>query len=514
MGAAAPSAQAASSPTLTVGLSIAPDNLDPNVSSSADDSLVMRAMFDSLVNETPAHTFAPWLATSWTISPNGLHYTFQLRHGVTFADGTSFNAAAVKFNFDRIEAPATKSQFAVSLLGPYKSSTVLGPYTVELNLKYAYSPLMEGLSEAFLGFNSPTAVAKYGANYAEHPVGTGPFMFDSMVNGQKIVLSRNPHYDWPPAGSMTAGPPALSSLTFEVVPQDSTRIGALESGQLGAAESVPTDQIASLKGDSQLAVSVVNQPGAVYSLYLNEDKAPWGDPVAREALRDAIDVPAIIKTLYFGQFDRAWSVLSPSTAGYDAALAGSWSYDPAKAVKLFESIGYKPGSGDELMKDGKPLTFLMVNNTPDYQSRFEIDTIVKQQLASIGVTEDISDVAFAPYASATENGDYAMESFSVVAGTADILNDIFNSDQQPGPGNFLYNVAHFSSKAVDNEAVEAEQTTNPATEDRLYDEIQQAVIGTAVAIPIYVSEYTFAISKQYKGLTFDDRAYPIFYGVS
>jgi peptide/nickel transport system substrate-binding protein len=496
--------------SVTIGLSTAPDSLDPNVASSADDSLVMRQIFDSLVVETPAHQFKPWLATSWTISPNGLHYTFTLRKGVKFTDGTPFNAVAVKTNIERILSPATKSQYALSLLGSVTGAVVLGPYTVRLDLKTPYAPLLEGLSEAFLGMESPAAIAKYGSNAGQHPVGTGPFRMVSETSGQQVVLAANPAYHSPPADAAHSGAAYLSRLTFKVVPDTTARTGGLQSGQLNAVEAVPAEQLASLKSDSALSVKVLSVPGATYAFYLNERVAPWNSLAARKAVRSAIDVPTILKTLYFGQYPRAWSVLSPSTEGYDTALADSYSYDPKAARSALESLGYRLGSDGYLQKGGRDLTLLMVNDSPDYDKRFEIDTIVQQELKAAGIKEEISDVAFAQYASATENGHYGMESFSVTAGTPSILDTIFNSKNQPDATDFLYNVAHYASGQMDSLGARAAAASGSAG-DALYRQMQQLVFSQAVAIPIYVPVVTFAEQKTLHGVTFDPRDYPVFY---
>lgn len=496
--------------SVTIGLSSAPDSLDPNVASSADDSLVMRQIFDSLVVQTPSHQFRPWLATGWKISSNGLAYTFTLRKGVKFTDGTPFNAAAVQANIERILRPATKSQYALSLLGSVTGAVVLGPYTVRLDLKTPYAPLLEGLSESFLGMESPAAIAKYGSSTGAHPVGTGPFRFVSETPGQQITLAANPKYDSPPADASHAGAPYLSGLTFKVVPDTTARTGGLRSGQLTAVEAVPAEQLASLKSDSALSVKVLSVPGATYAFYLNERVAPWGNVIARKAVRSAIDVPTIIKTLYFGQYPRAWSVLGPSTAGYDSALAGSYSYDPKAARSALESLGYHLGSDGYLQKGGQDLTLLMVNDSPDYDKRFEIDTIVAQELKAAGIKEEISDVAFAQYASATENGHYGMESFSVTAGTPSILDTIFNSKNQPDATDFLYNVAHYSSAQMDSLGARAAAASGTAA-DALYRQMQQLVFSQAVAIPVYVPVVTFAAQKTLHGVTFDPRDYPVFY---
>lgn len=147
--------------TFTYALAGSPSGLDPNVVPAALDYRVMRSIYDSLVVQLPDQSIKPWLAEEWTVSPDGKEYTFKLRKDVKFHDGTPFNAAAVKANFDRIVNPATKSRFAVTLLGPFESSEAVDEYTVKVRLKSPYSAFLSSLSQAFLGIVSPAAAEKY-----------------------------------------------------------------------------------------------------------------------------------------------------------------------------------------------------------------------------------------------------------------------------------------------------------------------------------------------------------------
>jgi peptide/nickel transport system substrate-binding protein len=136
---------------------VLPD-IDPSYTPEAVAYRVIRGVFDSLVYEGSNGQFTPWLATSWTA--NSTSYTFTLRKGVTFSDGTPLNAQAVKYTFDRIESPAEGSLFAISLLGPYKGSVVNSPYSVTVNFSAPYPGFLEAASQAFLGIVDPTAAKK------------------------------------------------------------------------------------------------------------------------------------------------------------------------------------------------------------------------------------------------------------------------------------------------------------------------------------------------------------------
>ena len=141
--------------SLTYAVAQAEDTLNPAVSPETVTALIDRNIFDSLVVQTGPDSFGPWLATRWTISPDGKTYTFYLKHGVTFQDGTPFNAAAVKASLDYAVAPTTDSHYALFLLSAYKSSAVVNDYTIEIHLTVPYSPFLQALSTPYLGIQEP-----------------------------------------------------------------------------------------------------------------------------------------------------------------------------------------------------------------------------------------------------------------------------------------------------------------------------------------------------------------------
>ena len=163
----------ASQPTspqrLAYGLTLAPSGIDPHINASSELGIPLTSVYDTLVYQDPVSgKFVPGLAQSWKISEDGKTYTFVLRRDVKFHDGTPFNAAAVKVNLDRIANPATKSQKAVFLLGPFDRAEVIDEFTVAIHLKQPFAPLLDGLSQVYLGIASPTALAKWGQDYQLH----------------------------------------------------------------------------------------------------------------------------------------------------------------------------------------------------------------------------------------------------------------------------------------------------------------------------------------------------------
>ncbi|TYB42642.1 ABC transporter substrate-binding protein, partial [Microbispora tritici] len=182
--------------TLTYALAGTQVSLDPAVAATAVTGLIDRNIFDSLVVQTGPATFGPWLATKWAVSGDGRTYTFTLRDGVTFHDGTPFTAEAVKATLDHVVDPATKSAYAASLIAPYEKSRVVDDHVVEVTLKRPFTPFLQALSVPYLGIQSPAALAKPVADY--RPVGTGPFSYVSWEKDKRVTLSKNAAYASPP----------------------------------------------------------------------------------------------------------------------------------------------------------------------------------------------------------------------------------------------------------------------------------------------------------------------------
>src|SRR5262249_44342590 len=190
-------APAAGGGTLVYGLSgDFDDTLDPQVTNFDTSIRVTLNICEPLVWEPEPGKFVPGLAEKWDVSPDAKTYTFNLKKGVKFHDGTPFNGAAVKFTLDRIVDPATKAGQSHDQLGPYDHTEVVDDYTIKVVMKQPYAPLLTNMN-GYLGIVSPTAVQKMGlAEFARHPVGSGPFIFKEWVPKDHVTLVKNPDYNW------------------------------------------------------------------------------------------------------------------------------------------------------------------------------------------------------------------------------------------------------------------------------------------------------------------------------
>lgn len=495
---------------LTFALATSPDTLDPHRSGLAVATRVYRTIFDSLVVQLPDNSIQPWLAKEWSISEDGKTYIFKLRDDVKFHDGTSFNAEAVKFNFDRVIAPETKASNSLALIRPYKSSEVIDEYTIKINLETPSAAFLGNLSQAILGIASPAAIQKYGEQFGQHPVGSGPFTFVKWNENAEIQVARSSAYNWAPSNVENQGLAYLDTITFKIIPEEATRIGSVQSGQVLAGETVPPQNVLALKNDQQLQLLEVATEGLPYTLFFNHRREPWNDPKARKAVQLAVDVDAIVKTLYLGTYPRAWSPLTPGTFGYDASLENGIQPDLAKANALLDELGYRRGADGLREKDGKKLTLRYVDRSPNREKRNDIAIIVQQQLKQIGIAVEIEitkDIATVIH----QNGAYDLYGNSQVNSDPNALRQFYHT-QEAGVSRLT--LSGLSDPELDQLLEQGTVEMDPDKRKEIYKKIQHYIIDQASIIPIYVFPYTVAATKKVKGLKFDALGYPLFNDVS
>ena len=272
--------------TLVVGLVAEPVNLDPAQVTDLNSNRVGRRIVETLVTFPEEKTeVVPGLAESWTISKDGLQYTFKLRKGITFHDGTPLNAAAVKFSIERqinADHPANKLgkyPFANYFFGNVKAVEPLSDDRVAFLLKEPRASFLAVLTAGAASIVSPAAVMKAGLDYPSQPVGTGPFRFASWDRGQRVVLEKNAKY-W-------KGPVKFDRVVFRPIVEDQARLTELLTGQLDLIVGVPADYVGQL--ESHAKVGVLRQTGVhVWYLGINNQKKPFDDRRVRQALNYAV----------------------------------------------------------------------------------------------------------------------------------------------------------------------------------------------------------------------------------
>jgi peptide/nickel transport system substrate-binding protein len=405
--------------TLQVGLDADPPNLDPHRSTAAVDRQVFQNLYDKLVDTDETLAIIPMLATSWTVSRDGKTVTFGLRRGVTFQDGTPFNAEAVRYNFQRMLDPKFPSARR-SELGPIVRVTVLDPSTVEIVLEKPFSPLLYALTDRAGMMISPAAAQKEGLNFALHPVGAGPFSFVEKVPQDRITLQRNPAY-W------NSGRPYLDRIVFRPFVDDNARVANLKSGDVEIINIVPYQLIPELSKEA-------SQPGARFRLlergafqwqgiWLNVTKPPFDNKLLREALNATIDRNVIANVVLQGSAFPAYSFFPVGTPAYDPAGKVP-PRDLALARKKLQEAGHP--NGFSFTMELQPRT--------DYR---QVAQAVQSMAAGAGIQIKIQLVEFGTL---LDDGDKLKHEAMLLgwSGRPDPDLDIYPHITQSGIGSFNY----------------------------------------------------------------------------
>ncbi|MFJ8039156.1 ABC transporter substrate-binding protein [Kitasatospora sp. NPDC096147] len=493
--------------SLTYATDVEPISFDIHVSQQDVTGAIQRNVFDSLVQQDAKGEFQPWLATTWEAAPDLKSFTFHLREGVKFTDGTPFDAEAVKVNFDRIVAKETKSQYAASLLGPYTGTEVVDPKTVKVNFAEPFAPFLQAASTPYLGFYSPKTIKENGPKLgAGGPadVGTGPFVFTSYTKGQSAVFSKNPDYNWAPAGAAHQGPAYLDKLTVRFLTEDSVRLGALNSGQVQVADPIPPSGVKTVQADSKLKTVSTDAPGAVYSLVLNTSKAPLDDPRVRKAVQRGIDVETDVKSVYFGVNKRAWSPVAPTTPYYDKSLENSWAYDRALAEKSLDEAGWTAKDADGYRtKDGKRLTIEWPLPPAEFvrEQRDTLGQAIQADLKKIGIEVTRPRLDIGTYIAQVYGGKVHIADYSWARFDPDVLRLYFHSSSQPAKGG--QNATFYQDAQLDEWTTKGKETFDKTVRQEVYGKTQQRAIELGLIVPLYVRTATVGQSAQVHGLSAD-----------
>jgi peptide/nickel transport system substrate-binding protein len=290
----APTALPKGGDTLSFALSLDPETLDSaKTISETADWVISEFLLESLVYFDKDGTLKGQLAESWDVSSDNTQITFHLRHGVKFQDGTDFNADAVKFNFDRAMDPATASP-TLAYIPTLKQVDVVDPYTVKLTFSKPDASFWVNMtSYPYFWMNSPTAVKAEGDQYGRHPVGTGPFMFESWIPGSQITLVRYPGYQQWRDDAINKGPALADKIVLYVIPEAGTVQAALQTGEI-LSSNLTADALPNFVSDPNFKITINKQAQSLQFLEFNNNKAPFDDVNFRKAISYAIDRHSIV----------------------------------------------------------------------------------------------------------------------------------------------------------------------------------------------------------------------------
>ncbi|MCM3700406.1 ABC transporter substrate-binding protein [Paenibacillus macerans] len=493
-GAEAPSGSAQD--TLIVGRGGDSSSLDAAIVTDGESLKITHQVFDSLLEYKEGTTeVQPSLAEEWTVSEDGLKYTFKLRQGVKFHDGTDFNAEAVVFNFTRWSDPKSEYKFEGdsfdyydSMFGPdgkrvIKEVKAVDDNTVEFTLNQPQAPFLQNLAMTSFGIASPTAIQEKKENFKNEPVGTGPFVFKEWKRNDSITLEKNPNY-W------KEGLPKLNKVIVRSIPDNSARFNALQSGEIDLMEDLTPDDLATLESNPDLQ-KITRPSNNVGYVGFNLKKEPFNDVKVRTALSYAVNKQGIIDAFFAGQAEPAKNPMPPSLWGYNDSIQ-DYEYDLEKAKQLLAEAGYPNGL------PGEYTFYAMPVSRPYMPDGKKVAEVIQADFEKIGVKVNIESPEWATYlddAQAGEKDDLFMLGWQGDNGDPDnFLYTLLDKDAIPSN-----NYSYYANDELHEILKQAQVETEQSKREELYKKAQEIIKADAPWIPLVHTTPLLAAKANVKG---------------
>jgi peptide/nickel transport system substrate-binding protein len=467
------------------GLTLSPQGFDPHRNESSELGIPMRQVYDTLIYRNPLEEgrggFVPGLATDWTISEDRLSYTFNLRQDVQFHDGTPFNALAVGANLDRITNPATRSTKALTLLGPYTGYEINSEYSITILLSEPYSPLLDSLSQVYLGIASPTALARYEnepERYQFHQAGTGPYILEELLLDNHIRLRRNPQYRWGPSFYPSTTEGMIEEIEYRFFTDAATRFIQLEAGEAQIMGEIPPLTARSLTGNSQIKLVPAPIPGQPLQFLFNTQRFPTDNVTFRQALLYATNRSAIVDVVFQSFSPVAWGPITSNTQFYNRAMEGLYDYDLQQAESLITSLGYLDADENGFLDDPSGGDIELVLVAPPWGSIRQVAELLQQQWQVLKIRTTILPVPdFTTLLNEVNEGEYNLAANYAFGIDPVFLNSFFMS-------NGSRNWTGYSNPDLDALLIDASRQLDGSTRARLYGDAQRLIMENALILPI------------------------------
>lgn len=466
-----------------IAVGIDPDTLDPAGQTTTTVQNMVDYVVETLVGIDQNGDIVPRLAERWEVAPDGLTITLELRQGVTFHDGTPFNAEAVKFSLDRVLDP----EVTVPLRASYdviSEVEVVDEHTVRLHLSRPSPALMSAMSTTAVGIISPASVEAEGNSYTayQHPVGTGPYVFKEYAPGERVVVEKNPDY-W-------GEKPYYDKVVFQVVPEAATRMSQLLSGQVHMMILPPVSDIPSLQENPNVEVLLAPSNRTIYIALNNHDEV-LSDKRVRQALNYAVDVDAIIENVLFGAATKLDAPMAPSLFGY--CSVGAYDYDPDRARQLLAEAGAEGVTLDFIAPSGR------------YVQDFQAAEAIAGYLEDVGINVTLRTMDWPTYVeNITQPADQNVLDLHLLGwapGYLDAQQQMvqFQAGAHPPAG---LATAFYTNPEVEDLLARAAQEIDIPTRADLYCQASRLIMDDAPWIFLWYQSFPIVYSKDVTGVSY------------
>lgn len=508
-----PSEEIDSVSKIIYGLTADVGGIDLHIHPSAETGIIARQVYDTLVYRHPqTRDFVPGLAQAWSIAENRLEYTFQLRSDVTFHDGTPFDADAVAANFERILISQVSAIEVRRLLGPIQSYQVVDAMTFRIVLNQPYEPLLDSLSQPFMGIASPTALTEFSEQplrYQYHQVGTGPFEFYEYLPQDRVVIRRSENYAWHPDFYATVPDiNVIDEIEFRFFSDADERIQALESDAAQIIEDLSPTDARNIANDDDITLVPITIPGQPLQFYFNTQQPPTDSLAIRQALLFGINRTAIVDAVYQGFALTAWGSLSRDTLYYNSGVENVYAYNLEQAQSLLQASGYTDSNNDGFLeRSGEVLTITIIQPPNDLLP--DVVQALQTQWELLGVQVVIEPVpGYSVLLERINNDEYNLVPFGENG-----LDPIFMNRSLLSTEAFNY-ILGYEDVELDSMLIEAMQSPDRETRRILYGQIQGVTLQEALILPIREQVKLNAHTTAVQNLTYDAYGlYPLLYNL-
>jgi peptide/nickel transport system substrate-binding protein len=479
--------------------------IDPNQVYWIESRSLDRQFADSLTDQDPkTGKIVPWLASKWTINKDATSYTFTLRDGVTFSDGTPLDATAVKTAYDATFALGPKSLLGLTYLAGYKSSTVIDPKTLKVDFTTANAAFLQATSTTTLAVLSPkTYLLTPEERCAGKVIGSGPFTLDTYTAATKAHLTKRKDYAWPSALVQNQGAAYLDAIDVSYIKEDSVRVGSLTSGAIDIAWprlpiSEADQQVIKASGG---VIESRPLPGISDAYLPNVSKGgPLADVKVRQALQKSIDRKSYASTIFWADYP---VVAGPfdSTTPYAVSQSEQLAYDPTGAGALLDQAGWKVGDGGYRFKDGRKLTLVqpLTTATPG-------DQLLQDQLKKVGFDLQLKVLTAAQYQPAVAAGNYDVVATYYTRADPSVLGSVLDqSVSKAGTATFSQDPA--TAKQVSTLFGNGLKAVDDTARGDAYAALQKYLIEQGISLPIYERVQVAGLAPKVHGFAWTSEAF-------